>query len=292
MKIFLILLFLSAIETVALAEDGECLFYQNKNKDFFCEGSDNYLIDYGYKYCERFTKLENEARTSLELKSWISKTRVCLQEMIAENEKRYQVEGCKQLKEFAFDTHPICYKQYGVCNLPLIDKSKIVKLILKNDFLSDLGKEKRATFLQTINVAAKCLSPRVTISEAGEIFYQLSLKSKPTISQVSLQALVGILEASPDRIADMEIYFSKVLQVMKEKSAGEIDSRQMFSMFKGSRMDYDENFKGTWRPSPSANRELSSSQQSKWEQIFNEAFTDDQLQEGLKFSRGFSQKFK
>ncbi len=292
MKIFLILLFLSGSVTVALAEDGECLFYQNKNKDFFCESNDNYLIDYGYKYCERFTKLENESGSSLELKSWISKTRVCLQDMIAENEKRYQVEGCRQLKEFAFDTHPICYKQYGVCNLPLIDKSKIVKLILKNDFLSDLGNEKRATVMQTINVVAKCLSPRATISEAGELFYQLSMKSKPTISQASLQALVEVLESSPDKIADMEIYFSKVLQVMKEKNSGDMDSSQMFSMFKGSRMDYDENFKGTWRASPSSMREFSSSQQSKWEQIFNEAFTDDQLQKGLRFSREFSQKIK
>ncbi len=292
MKIFLILLFLWMIETFALAEVGECGFYQTKNKDFFCESSDNYLIDYGYKYCERFTKLENEETSSLELKSWISKTRVCLQEMIAENEKRYQAEGCKQLKEFAFDTHPICYKQYGVCNLPLIDKSKIVKLILKNDFLSDLGKEKRATFLQTINVVAKCLSPKTTISEAGELFYQLSLKSKSSISKLSLQAAVEIWERSPDKTSEMEVYFSKVLRAMKEKNAGDMDSRQFFSMFKGSTIAYDENYKATWRAGPSLKGLLSSTQQSKWEQILNEPFTDDQLEEGLRVSRELAQNFK
>jgi hypothetical protein len=212
--------------------------------------------------------------------------------MIADNEKRYVAEGCKQLKEFAFDTHPICYKQYGVCQLPIVDKSKIVKLILKNDFLSDLGKETRATLMQTINVLASCLSPRTTISEGGELFYHLIQKSKSTLSPKSLQAAGDIMERSPDTIAEMQLYFAQILQVMKGNKNPEISSTQLALIFKGSQMNYDQSLKGTWRASQLPTQGLGSSERSQLEQVFNETLTDNQMQAGLQRSLEISKNRK
>lgn len=286
-----ILVFLFSINS--FASDQNCDFYKSKNKEFQCSGQDNYLLDYGLKYCERFTELESNEKSSKELKGWISRTRLCLQEMIRDNEKRYKNEGCKQLKDFAFDVHPICYKQYGVCNLSLTDKSRVAKILVKNDFITDFEKEKRATFMQMGNVLTSCLAASDTISSAGEVFYNLFLKSKVDITVIAVEYAVEIIDRAPDTIKEMQSYFEKVLKEMKKDETKNVSAQQMSAIFKSGNMQYDQSFNLAIHTGSTSNQsDLNRREVIAVQAAFNDRLTLSQLKAGLDLARRLTSEKK
>jgi hypothetical protein len=105
-----------------------------------CTGSDDYFISYGRKYCDRFL---NETGWSAAGKQWRDKTLLCLQKSIAAKLSLQSPRtcNCREMKEFAFQTHINCYTQNAasVCKLPIADWRKIVGIIDTADFIDSYG---------------------------------------------------------------------------------------------------------------------------------------------------------
>ena len=105
-----------------------------------CTRADNYFISYGRKYCDRFL---NATGWSAAGKQWRDKTLLCLQKSIAAKLSLQSPTtcSCREMKEFAFQTHINCYTQNAasVCNLPIADWRRIVSIIDAADFIDSYG---------------------------------------------------------------------------------------------------------------------------------------------------------
>ncbi len=101
-----------------------CDFYTCIEAKYHC-GSGGYPIDYGYKYCLAF----NKAAPSFSAKGkvWLSKTRLCLQQSLAADDKCKS--NCKKLREDAVGSHTRCYIDNGVCDLALKDYVELLKTV-------------------------------------------------------------------------------------------------------------------------------------------------------------------
>lgn len=157
--LFAILVFLPGLKHVEASDIGSsvsadnCTFYKTFSEPVDCRDYDkqSYTRTYGLKYCSAFLSKDND--WSLELKNWRKKTSVCLQEMLRDNPKRI-APGCDQLLEFAFDTHPICYKQAGICDLSPSDQLQILATVSVEDVLQN----RRDSFIQFLNVTLACVA--------------------------------------------------------------------------------------------------------------------------------------
>lgn len=130
-----------------------CDFYSKAEKATQCSlnGSD-YLVGYGEFYCKRF-KAES-LHWSGKLKTWVEKTGSCLQEMLYDNQEK-RLKPCSALEEFAFDAHPICYKQYGICDLSIEDYWRLKDLVRTID-MTNVMKNFRRSKTQFNNVFEAC----------------------------------------------------------------------------------------------------------------------------------------
>ena len=159
--------------------------------------------------------MENKNNSDKKLKSWISNTLLCLQEMIFVNKKR--IKPCKQLESFAFDSHPICYKQYDVCFLGLDNLWKIVRTVEIVDYLT----VKAA--LQIDNILLSCLVEYAT-STTAYVLHELSA-SKSTKHQEKKNIIADIVSMSPDNLQGANKYFEFVLPfIMTEYSPSKMGS--------------------------------------------------------------------
>lgn len=105
-------------------EIGTCQYYQCKEQEFQC-GDSGYLLQYGYRFCQKFFN-ELDEKLSAEGSLWIQNAASCLQEKI-ENESSNM--NCKQLKKFAYSSHSSCYSEASFCQIPLEDKYKIIRFL-------------------------------------------------------------------------------------------------------------------------------------------------------------------
>ncbi len=114
-----------------LNPDQKCDFYDCAAKEAVtkkvCADKDPsaYFIEYGKKYCERFS---SEAMNSLSLrgKAWLRNTLACLQSKIFSGcNAEAKCFDCRSIHDLAFGTHPECYVDSGLCFLSLEDQQKI-----------------------------------------------------------------------------------------------------------------------------------------------------------------------
>ena len=151
--LYLIILSLSLIHpNKALAwsqpDFKSCDFYLDAESSMEChDRGSTYLLDYGFFYCKKFK--EKSLTWSVPAANWANFTGQCLQEMLFDN-KQNRITSCKQLEEFAFDSHPICYKQYGFCNLDVKDKFQILSTVRAIDLIS------RKSLSQSLNILLAC----------------------------------------------------------------------------------------------------------------------------------------
>ena len=119
MKSFIALFLLMNFTVVA----GECDFYQKLESEYQCH-SKGYPINFGYKYCLKFI---NKKKTfSEDGQIWLANTRECLINEL----KNTSFNDCKELRDFAFDSHGPCYEQAGFCSLTKKDRKELYKMIL------------------------------------------------------------------------------------------------------------------------------------------------------------------
>lgn len=134
----------------------KCSFYacaaESADKSKTCDLKDkgSYFLNYGEKYCERFSKNTSED-LSPQGRIWLNKTLACLQSSIVRgcNEKK-QCFSCQSIRKLAFDTHPHCYVDSGLCSLSLKDQIQVGKTVDASDFFTT------ESLMQVKSVAVNC----------------------------------------------------------------------------------------------------------------------------------------
>ena len=132
-----------------------CNDYQSFNDCQVCEmysclesehgldcGQRGYFRGYGQKYCERFSAITGEFMSDAG-RTWLTNVRTCL---LSEVESILEkTSSCSGIRQEAFDSHPQCYIDSGLCALPPGDWAHIVATIspwdndLKQVILSGAG---------------------------------------------------------------------------------------------------------------------------------------------------------
>ena len=105
-------------------------------------GERGYFRGYGKKYCERFSAITGEFMSDAG-RVWLANVRSCL---LSEVERIIEkTSACSGIRQEAFDSHPQCYIDSGLCSLPPGDWAHIVATIspwdndLKQVILSGAG---------------------------------------------------------------------------------------------------------------------------------------------------------
>lgn len=151
--------------------DKRCAFYEcagaAANNRFACNGESDYLINYGKKYCNRFTQATQEFLSD-KARTWMNQVLLCLQTSL----RRECVAGgvcsnCNTLRQFAFESHVACYTgrdrpdqgripgRISICDLSTDDMA----FIFRTPTLKDLFT--RAAGAQAFSVATICSSQYV-----------------------------------------------------------------------------------------------------------------------------------
>lgn len=131
---------------------GDCAFYIDCVEENLPCHQKGYALGYGHKYCLKFSNL---AFSSEESVLWMNQTMSCLQLAIMDHYESFF--SCKNLYNFAFESHPTCYLQpslifpdLSICKLPKRDILKIINTVDLIDLIKPEGREQIAI------VARKC----------------------------------------------------------------------------------------------------------------------------------------
>jgi len=119
----LLLLLLFSAFTYAGPSETDCHYYLEVEQNFKC-GLRGYPLNFGHRLCEKYLRLEPEARDAVQL--WFPKVRFCLQEYLEVNSGSFL--DCKDLREKALDSHVGCYAQTGFCELSAKDERQILRM--------------------------------------------------------------------------------------------------------------------------------------------------------------------
>lgn len=112
----------------------------------------DYAIGYGQLYCTKFQ--DNMSKFSERGQKWVVDTMQCLQDALIPEATGQDptITTCQKLKSKAFETHPKCYIQSGVCQLPRTDWEALLNIIGIKTLFQSWG-----AFLQALDTAAGCL---------------------------------------------------------------------------------------------------------------------------------------
>jgi hypothetical protein len=128
-----------------------CAMYNCLDQLYRCsttaEPKDRYPIDYGLKYCNRFS-----SRTgSVNFNQWRDATLKCLQDELKVFLTANPTRSCADLTKFAFDSHPKCYTVPGssICQLSIREKAMVGLSVSPNDLLSLRSAKQMALVLKT-----------------------------------------------------------------------------------------------------------------------------------------------
>jgi hypothetical protein len=136
-----------------------CEYYRWRHNDFVkrhqgCKppvpGPPSYYLDYGEKYCNKFTR-ETREKLTPEGQLWLDRTRCALQRKIEDELlKRPEIEKNGVLfEESAFGTHSDAYVESGLTHLPSRDLGRILFTVEKEEWLKGATwKQAGETFLR------------------------------------------------------------------------------------------------------------------------------------------------
>jgi hypothetical protein len=191
-----------------------CQFYDEAEKILKCKkNGSTYFEDYGKYYCQEFQKKLNEWTGPL--KTWTENTGLCLQEMIYDN-KGKRITPCSQMEEFAFDAHPVCYKQYGLCKLPFKDIYKIWDVVKVVHLLSTF----RKSMAQVDNVILACLGDWLSSEESAS--YSQVVESTAQADAETKRYSIKMFEIAPTNTKqNRRKYFQRLLPLLLLNSESE-----------------------------------------------------------------------
>ncbi len=133
-------------------EPGTCTFYASCLENSIACGPNGYALGYGAKYCSRFLA---EDRFSADGALWRDITLTCLQRSLIDYVDPAVASDatCEEVKDVAFDSHPVCYTQpeMSVCDLSFSDWNVIRQTVDTGDVFSGDG------IRQVLSVMRRCL---------------------------------------------------------------------------------------------------------------------------------------
>lgn len=108
---------------------GQCSFYADCLEARYHCGPTGYPLGYGEVYCNKF--VADESLLSSKGQKWMLDTMECLQDTLVPEATGAPdaVQTCAQLDDKAFNSHPGCYVDNGLCWLSFSDWFSIVKIV-------------------------------------------------------------------------------------------------------------------------------------------------------------------
>ena len=117
------------------AENITCLWYPDCLEQAHPCGADGYALGYGFKYCQLFASA-NSSQLSPAGLLWRNETLLCLQRALVPLLSNATVT-CAEILDFAYQTHPICYTESGLCKLSLKDLEAIREIVCQHTVTCD-----------------------------------------------------------------------------------------------------------------------------------------------------------
>jgi hypothetical protein len=106
-------------------QKNNCRYYLCQNEIRGCSAKNNYLKEFGFKYCKKFL-MTDQSNFTTKGKKWLKDVRYCLMKKLSQVSSKVSCEG---LKLRAHLHHIECYYQKGFCQLAFSDRRKVLKLI-------------------------------------------------------------------------------------------------------------------------------------------------------------------
>lgn len=125
-----------------------CTFYSSCAEAALPCGSSGYAIGYGLRNCNKF--MQRLSHFSAAGQAWIFRVMTCLQKFLINGPLQRCTLDCSSLKSDAFGSHPICYVNSGVCDLPISDWLQLV-ITIRDDLLT------LDTLKQAVTTGGNCL---------------------------------------------------------------------------------------------------------------------------------------
>lgn len=124
--------------------------------------------------------------------------------MLYDNRKKRLGPNCNQLEEFAFDAHPICYKQYGICKLSISDEYAIFDVVKLVHLVT------RRSVAQIDNVILACIADWLSPEEKAT-YNQVFLGTESQPESTRRRAILLFEKAPTDSKERRRSYFKKLL---------------------------------------------------------------------------------
>ncbi|KAJ6788529.1 hypothetical protein PWT90_01643 [Aphanocladium album] len=125
-----------------------CTFYSSCAEAALPCGSSGYALGYGLANCAKF--MQRLSHFSAPGRAWIFRVMTCLQTFLIRGPLTQCGLTCAGLKSAAFGSHPACYVDSGVCDLPVADWVQLV-ITIRDDLLT------LATLKQAVTTGGRCL---------------------------------------------------------------------------------------------------------------------------------------
>ncbi|KAK2590393.1 hypothetical protein QQS21_011930 [Conoideocrella luteorostrata] len=109
-----------------------CDFYESCAEAALLCGPGGYPLGYGLKNCQKF--MQRLQYFTSAGRTWIFKVMTCLQHFLITPLSQCDM-SCNRIKDIAFSSHPQCYVESGVCDLPLSDWVQLV-ITVNTDLLA------------------------------------------------------------------------------------------------------------------------------------------------------------
>lgn len=195
-----------------------CAFYDQLGDYLNCPESDAqvYLKDYGGRYCNDF--LAASKKWGPALSQWRRKTARCLQEMLLDNESR--TGRCPRLASFAFDTHSICYKEGGFCELSTKGKFQILNVITPQDLKTG------RSLAQTLSMLSCWIESTSTEERATLSASQIELARA---SASAREYAASYFSAAPIDTTERRIFFSNAYKAIMNRHSIRLSSEQVLT---------------------------------------------------------------
>lgn len=142
-----------------------CDFYQDLDEKKNCSADKdaNYLIGFGYYFCNKFGPLMEKWTTQDPKTVWSFEVRRCLQRELLNYTNKNAESSCQEIQDFAFDSHRGCYVESGFCQLKLNDQKEILEGLTDIKILEEFSTIKQ----QGLDVFGDCyIQPLVDVTDA------------------------------------------------------------------------------------------------------------------------------
>lgn len=131
----------------------QCSFYATCAEATWSCGPDGYPLAYGLKNCNKF--MDRLSHFSANGQAWIMRVLTCLQDFLVAPLSSCNTT-CTLIYNEAFDSHPQCYLQAGVCSLSLADMVQLVITVNTDLFAGPALK-------QALTVAGGCIAQYIDL---------------------------------------------------------------------------------------------------------------------------------